>query len=116
VRNQTGVSLVEVLVAAVLLSVGIAGCLSALTGAARLRSAAAIRESLADLAESRLSWFEGRGCALVDTAITAPPGARMEEAWRVERDSSGVVIAGRARAQLPGRALVSGFQSRLACP
>ena len=112
---RVGVSLVEVLVAAVLLAVGVSGALSALTGAARLRTGAALRERVAEAAEARLSWFEGRACLLTDTVVTSAPGALVNEGWQVRRDSSAVEITGRARAVVAARSFSSGFEVRLRC-
>ena len=112
---RVGVSLVEVLVAAVLLAVGVSGALSALTGAARLRTAAALREQVAAAAEARLSWFEGRACQLSDTVLTTAPGVLVNEGWQVRRDSVAVAIAGRARVDVASRAFSTGFEVRLRC-
>ena len=65
---RSGVSLIEVLVATVLLAVGICGTLGSLAAAARLRQSARQRESLAAAALDRLAWFEARACAQSDTA------------------------------------------------
>lgn len=115
-RNSRGVSLVEVLVSTVLLAVGIGGCLSALVGAARLRSGADSREALADAAESRLSWFEARGCLSPDTVLRSSSGSALTEEWHVLRDSAGAVITGEARVLASGRILRSTFTARRSCP
>lgn len=65
--SRRGVSLIEVLVATVLLAVGIGGTLSALAASARLRTLARDREQLAAEALDRLAWFEARACAQGDT-------------------------------------------------
>ncbi len=83
-----GVSLIEVLVSMVLLAIGIAGTLSALTASSRLRERARMHEELAAEAMDRLAWFESRACAQLDTAEshTTARGVRVE--WHV-RDSLG---------------------------
>lgn len=113
--GRRGVSLVEVLVAAVLLAVGVAGALSALAGAARLRAGAQLRESLADRADARLSWFEGAACATPDSLLRSD-GTPIEERWRLTRDSSGASLAGEARVALGGRTLRSALAVRVECP
>jgi len=113
-HTRPGVSLVEVLVSAVLLAIGIGGALSAFVGAARLRAGAAVREASADAAESRLSWFEARGCTLADTLVSGAVGRGLVEEWRVARDSSGVTITGVVRAQWgPG---ADSVVARSSCP
>ncbi len=67
-RTRPGVSLVETLVAAVLLMLGIGGSLHALATSARLRSEADAREALSLLLLDRLAWFEALACAGGDTS------------------------------------------------
>lgn len=67
-RPRRGVSLVETLVAAVLLMLGIGGSLHALAASTRLRSAADAREALSGLLLDRLAWFETGACASGDTS------------------------------------------------
>lgn len=99
--NRPAVSLVEVLVATVLLAVGAAGTVAALAAAARLRLVASMRESAVATAESRLAWFEARGCATPDTTIeAAPPDG---ERWTVRHDSLSVLLAGRAERRMGER-------------
>ncbi len=105
----------EVLVAAVLLAIGVAGALSALVGAARLRAGALLRESLADRADARLSWFEGAACSAPDSLIRAD-GTPIEERWRLTRDSSGASLTGEARAAVGARTLRSALAARVECP
>jgi Tfp pilus assembly protein PilV len=87
-QQRPGVSLVEVLVAAVLLAVGIGGTLSSLAATARLRDWARHREQLAAEALDRLAWFEARACAQLDTAETVTTAERVTLEWGV-RDSAG---------------------------
>jgi Tfp pilus assembly protein PilV len=87
-QSRAGVSLVEVLVAAVLLAVGIGGTLSSLAATARLREWARNRERLAAEALDRLSWFEARACAQTDTAERVTTSESVALDWGV-RDSAG---------------------------
>ena len=86
----------EVLVAAVLLAVGVAGSLSALLAAAQLRSRASVREAVALSLETRLSWFAADACTFTgDTVLRSTSGTRLVESWRVQRDSTGARLEGR---------------------
>ena len=85
---RSGVSLIEVLVATVLLAVGIGGTLSSLAASSRLRDWARDRERLASEALDRLAWFEARACAQRDTADRATSPERVTVDWAV-RDSAG---------------------------
>lgn len=83
-----GVSLIEVLVAMVLLAIGIAGTLSALAASSQLRNQARMHEELAAEAMNRLAWFESRACAQLDTAESHTTARGVRVAWQV-RDSLG---------------------------
>jgi Tfp pilus assembly protein PilV len=87
-HQRPGVSLVEVLVAAVLLAVGIGGTLSSLAATSRLRDWARQRERLAAEALDRLAWFEARACAQSDTMERLTTADRLTLDWAV-RDSVG---------------------------
>lgn len=65
--NRRGVTLIEVLVAAVLLAIGISGTLNALVASARLRIRADAREAVVGLMLDRLAWFEASACSTADT-------------------------------------------------
>jgi Tfp pilus assembly protein PilV len=67
---RQGTSLVEVLVATVLLAVGIASTLGALAAAARLRAAARAQERVASVALEAFGVFVANGCAVVDSLVT----------------------------------------------
>ena len=84
---RRGTSLVEVLVASVLLAVGVSGCLSTIAVAARFRERARAREGLAAAAHDRLSWFVARGCTITDSARESAASGLVRAEWRVERDS-----------------------------
>lgn len=86
----------EVLVAAVLMTVGVAGSLSALLAAAQLRSRASVLEAVAQSLDSRLGWFAADACAFTgDTVMRSSSGVRLVESWRVQRDSAGARLEGR---------------------
>jgi type II secretory pathway pseudopilin PulG len=67
---RRGTSLVEVLVATVLLAVGIAGTLGSLAAAARLRTAARAQERVGAVAVEAFSNFVADGCAISDSLVT----------------------------------------------
>jgi Tfp pilus assembly protein PilV len=106
-QPRAGVSLVEVLVAAVLLAVGIGGTLSSLAVTARLREWARDRERVAAEALDRLAWFEARACAQSDTAERVTTAERVALNWGVT-DSAGrrVLRFGAASAGRPPQRLV----------
>jgi Tfp pilus assembly protein PilV len=68
---RRGTSLVEVLVATVLLAVGVAGTLAALASAARLRTAARAQERVAAAGAEAFSAFVAEGCGVADSLITS---------------------------------------------
>lgn len=86
---RLGVTLVEVLVATVLLAIGVSGSLSALSAAARLRDGARVREALAAAAHDRLSWFEATGCAAGDSSGVDEGARGVQLTWNVRADSTG---------------------------
>lgn len=114
-RTRRGVSLVEVLVAAVLLAIGVSGALGALVAAARLRDRAGMREAVARTVESRLGWFTLHGCAAVDT-ILADGSRGIEEQWRVTRAGAVARLEGRARSTDAGRAVRVALVHERRCP
>ncbi len=101
--NRPGVSLPEVLVASVLLAVGVAGCLAAMSTALRFRTMALTREAIASATQGRLAWFDAHGCAVGDTTIVSAPGASFIERWEIRRDTSVVRLDGDAIASHAGR-------------
>ncbi len=88
-RTRPAVSLIEVLVALVLLGIGVSGTLASLSAAQRLRDSARAREELAARASDRLDWFLSAGCAVGDTGSAADTAGRVITSWR-QRDSSGL--------------------------
>lgn len=92
-NSRRGVSLVEVLVASVLLAIGVGGTLSAFTAALRLRTNADVREEAAARAQNRLTWFESRNCAAADTAADVTRD-RIREVFSVRRESTMVRLTG----------------------
>lgn len=80
-RARPALSLVEVLVATVLLAVGISGTVASLAAAERLRADANRRERLAAEVNARLAWFDAVGCSAEATSgvTTSSDGVRV--AW-----------------------------------
>lgn len=115
--SRTGVSLTEVLVAAVLLAVGVGATMGALASALRMRNGATTRERVAAAAQGRLTWFERVGCAVNDSTITEsdPTGSGVAESWRVEPAPGGVILRGGARGTRAGVAFTLRVETRLAC-
>ena len=80
-QNRPGVSLVEVLVAAVLLAIGIAGSLNTMVVSLRLRGDADAREAVVGLMLDRLAWFEAHACARADTSGVSRLEGGIEARW-----------------------------------
>jgi len=114
--QRQGISLVEVLVATVLLAIGIAGTLSALTTAMRLRLAAEAQEAAVERADARLGWFARGPCPATDTAVHVDDGRGVRERWRVRADSAGATLTGLAEAPTFGGRRRFALEARRACP
>jgi Tfp pilus assembly protein PilV len=99
-RTRPGVSLVEVLVAATLLAVGVGGTLQSLLLSARLRQAADLREAAAARALDRLAWFEARACLLPDTAGVDAEFAGVSVRWQVRAHGAERRLTAEAHAAL----------------
>lgn len=114
--SRAGVSLTEVLVAAVLLAIGVGGCLGALSTALRFRSGAATREAMAAVASDRLTWFEAAGCTTGDSTIERPvEGIDASESWRISRDSATSIIEGKVAGRVAGVPLAIPVEARRRC-
>ncbi|MFN0098723.1 MAG: prepilin-type N-terminal cleavage/methylation domain-containing protein [Gemmatimonadaceae bacterium] len=114
--RRAGISLVEVLVAAVLLAVGIAGTLSALTTAMRLRLAAEAQEAATERADQRLGWFARGGCPARDTTVRIDDSSGVRERWRVRADSVGATLSGLAEVPTFGGRRRFALEARRSCP
>lgn len=114
-RSRRGVSLVEVLVASVLLAVGVSGALGALVAAARLRHRASVREAVTRRVEARLAWFTLQGCATVDTTVADASGV-IEDRWRVTRSGGVIRLEGRTRSVDGGRPVRLSLVHERRCP
>lgn len=112
---RSGVSLPEVLVAASLLGVGVAGCLATLATSVRLRATASTREALSTAALSRLAWFEAVACVAGDTVIVAAGPEESHERFTVVRDTLGAALVGSVRALRAGRVVGVSVEARQAC-
>jgi Tfp pilus assembly protein PilV len=88
-ESRPAVSLVEVLVATVLLAVGVSGTLSSLSAAARLRAGASGREALADAVQDRLGWFEAVACATADSIAADSAAGGVEVRWELRAIPAG---------------------------
>lgn len=113
--RRHGVALPEVLVAAALLGVGVAGCLATLSTSVRLRATATAREALAAAALSRLAWFEAVACAANDTVIDVDGPEQSRERFTLTRDAFGAELRGSVRALRAGSAIGLSIEARQAC-
>jgi len=115
-RTRSGVSLIEVIVATVLLAVGIIGCIGSLIASARLREEARTQETLAAALLDRLVWVERVACdsTTVSGGAHGPDGTRVDwtlgalDGARPVEISATVVRAGRPRS--------SALTTRVPCP
>lgn len=90
--SRRGVTLIEVLVAALLLAIGIGGTLNAMVASARLRLSADAREAMVGLMLDRLAWFEASACASPDTAgVTRLPDGP-EARWQLRAVGSARIL------------------------
>jgi Tfp pilus assembly protein PilV len=112
-RSRAAVSLVEVLVATVLLAIGVAGSVAAFVAAARGRMTAAAREGAAAAADRRLAWFEAVGCTTPDTMIAV--GAPDREHWVLDRDSTTSRLEGWAASGVGSRVVTVPLTLRRDC-
>ncbi len=115
--SRAGVSLTEVLVAAVLLAIGVGGTMGAPASARRMRDGATTRERVAVAAEDRLTWFERAGCAVNDTNISVADstGSGVAESWAIEPTPGGVILRGDARGTRAGVTFSLRLETRRAC-
>lgn len=81
---RPALSLVEVLVATVLLAVGICGTLASLAAAERLRADAQRRERLAAEVSARLAWFDAVGCTAAAASGTSTSADGVGVTWTLE--------------------------------
>lgn len=106
----------EVLVAAMLLGIGIAGTMSAVATSVRFRGMALTREMMAAAGHRRLSWFEASACAIADTVIASSPAGRVREHWELRRTPTGAFLDGTLAAATPGRPMTWPVHASVPCP
>jgi Tfp pilus assembly protein PilV len=113
VRN--GSSLIEALLALVVLQFGLLALLAANAVAARDLGTANRRARAQSIARSRVESFRARGCAEPVTGQARWPGG-IDESWRVEASGSLQVITDSIEMQLPrGRSANHVLRSWLLC-
>lgn len=115
-RSRTAVSLIEVLVATVLLAVGVSGTLSSLSAAARLRHGASGREALAAAAHDRLAWFERAGCLAADSSATDELAGDVRVQWQLRSTVEGRTLQMEAVAPWAARTHRLTLATSLPCP
>ena len=82
-RSQSGISVVEVLVALVLLAVGLLGMAGNGAIAVRAASAAARERRAAQRAADRVTRLRAQGCVAAASGILADSAAALTERWTV---------------------------------
>ncbi len=112
-RGEAGLTLVEIIVACTILTVGLLALLRTAALASRMISEAALATEVSAVAREHLEALLNRGCGSAtggDRTID-----RLRVSWRV---TSGATewIAVRVEAPTPGGARVDSFSTALACP
>jgi len=111
-RARRAFTLIEILVALVMMGVAAAGLVSALTGDHRLREMAAVHTFAADRARERLELLAVLPCAgdVSGTSVSALGAER----WRASASPSAWQLTDSLVPRPPGHALV--IEARVACP
>jgi prepilin-type N-terminal cleavage/methylation domain-containing protein len=105
-------TLVEVLVALVLMGVAAAGLVTALTGDHRVRELAAASSAAAGVARDRLELLSALPCSGDASGVTA--FAWGAERWRAQASRSAWLLTDSLVPQSPATAIV--IEARVACP
>lgn len=108
-RNRPGTSIVEVLVALVLLSIGLLGIAGNSAIAVRASSAAARERRAAQRAADRVALLRAQGCVAARSGTLIDSAAALSEQWTVGATTSAAVpvdVEVRWRAPSGPRALV----------
>jgi prepilin-type N-terminal cleavage/methylation domain-containing protein len=111
-RARRAFTLIEILVALMMMGVAAAGLVSALTGDHRLRDMATVRTFAADRARERLELLAALPCA-GDTSGTNV-SALGAERWRASVSPSAWLLTDSVVPRPPAHALV--IEARVACP
>jgi prepilin-type N-terminal cleavage/methylation domain-containing protein len=111
-RARRAFTLIEILVALMMMGVAAAGLVSALTGDHRLRDMAAVRTFAADRARERLELLAALPCA-GDTSGTTV-SAFGAERWRASVSPSAWLLTDSVVPRSPAHVLV--IEARVACP
>ncbi len=82
-RERSGLSVVEVLVALVIVTVGLLGMAGSTALALRTTTDAARRRDAAQWAASRIALLAAQGCAVASSGVANASGARFTEQWVV---------------------------------
>lgn len=113
---RSGLTLVEVMAALVIVSVGLLGMAGASTLSRRVASAAARELGALRRLELRLASLSAAGCARASSGAHDDPTESVRESWTVDAPSSGVVLVdATARWSEGGRPRVLTLRSALLC-
>src|SRR3954468_11725557 len=91
-RRRSGLSIVELLVALVLLAVGLLGVAGAGARAMRMGAAAARERRAAQRASDRVATIASQGCAAARGGVLVDSVASMTEQWAVTPTAAGVAL------------------------
>ncbi|MEP6990241.1 MAG: hypothetical protein ABJA80_04860, partial [bacterium] len=88
-RARSGLTVVEVLVALVIVTVGLLGMAGSTALALRTTMDAARRRDAAQRAASRIAFLAAQGCAVASSGISSASGAPFTEQWVVRSRAGG---------------------------
>jgi Tfp pilus assembly protein PilV len=91
-RRRAGVSIVEVLVAIVLLAIGLLGVAGNAAIATRASASAARERRAAQRAADRLAALREQGCAAARSGVLVDPRAAASERWTVGAVAGGAAL------------------------
>ena len=114
-RRRAGLSVVEVLVALVLLAVGLLGVAGQGAIAMRASSTAARERRAAQRAADRVALLRARGCDGASSGAAADPAAALTEAWTVGSAGSAVPIDVEVRWRAPAGPRTLQLRSGILC-
>jgi Tfp pilus assembly protein PilV len=114
-RRRAGLTVVEVLVALVLLAVGLLGVAGQGAIAMRASSTAARERRAAQRAADRVALLRAQGCGAVRSGSADDPAAALTESWTVGPAGSAVAIDVEVRWRAPAGPRMLPLRSGILC-
>ena len=113
--GRHGFTMVELMVAVLMLTVAMLGLLSTSAAITRMMGKSGRRALAASVAESRFEKLRSVDCTLL-TNGSATARAGIDESWVVERRSRAVIVSDTVRYLDRGASRTHAFQSVIPCP